>query len=294
MAEITVGVPVYNGDEFLETSLACLRGQTFRDIEVLIFDNGSQDRTAEIAQAFCAVDPRFRYFRHAENIGPVANFLAALEAADSPFFLWRAADDTSDADYIEKLLALLLAHPQRDIAVGRIVSQRPDGQVTDVHPVSPRIEAAGAFGRLAQLFCSHHGSWIYGLFRRQAMIPVLREVLTDYPYVWGWDNVAMFPFEFDRKVIGDNTTTFYQYLPFPVPRGDKAQRAARDDDKIAMGRAFMAFAHRHVARTIANPFERAFYQVAVAYFGHKRAYSFSKRLRRSVARGISRRRTRLA
>ncbi len=290
MAQVTVGVPVYNGADFLEKSLGCLRDQSFRDIEVLIFDNCSQDRTAEIAKAFCAIDSRFRYFRQAENVGAVANFLAALEAADSPFFLWRAADDASDADYIEKLHAALLANPDRDVAVGRIVSRLPDGRVTHVHPASPRIEADGAFGRLAQLFCSHHGSWIYGLFRRQAMIPVLREVLADYPYVWGWDNVAMFPFEFDRKVIGVDTTTFHQYLPFPTPRGDKAQRARRDDAKIEMGRAFMAFAHRHVARTIANPFERAFYQVAVAYFGHKRAASFGKRLRRGIARKLSVRR----
>jgi glycosyltransferase involved in cell wall biosynthesis len=287
MAQVTVGVPVYNGGDLLEKSLDCLREQSFRDIEVLISDNCSQDRTAEIAQRFCAIDSRFRYFRQAENVGAPANFLGVLEAASSPFFLWRAADDTSDADYIEKLLALLVANPQRDIAVARIVSRLPDGRVTHIHPVSPWIEADGAVGRLAQLFCSHHGSWIYGLFRRQAIIPILREVLTDYPYVWGWDNVTMFALEFDRKVIGDDTATFYQHLPFPVPRGDKAQRARRDDAKIEMGRAFMAFAHRHVSRTIANPLERAFYQVAVAYFGHKHPYSFSKRLRRSIARRIS-------
>ena len=287
MTQVTVGVPVYNGEDLLEKSLDCLREQSFRDIEVLIFDNCSSDRTAEIAQQFCAIDLRFRYFRQTENVGAPPNFLGALEAASSPFFLWRAADDTSDADYIEKLLALLVANPQRDIAVARIVSRLPDGRVTQIHPVSAWIETEGAFGRLAQLFCSHHGSWIYGLFRRQAMISILRQVLADYPYVWGWDNVAMFPFEFDRKVIGDDTTTFYQYLPFPTPRGDKMQRARRDDAKLEMGRAFMAFAHQHVARTIADPFERAFYQVAVAYFGHKRACSFSKRLRRAVAKRIS-------
>ena len=50
MAQVTVGVPVYNGADFLEKSLACLRDQTYRDIEVLIFDNCSEDATGEIAQ----------------------------------------------------------------------------------------------------------------------------------------------------------------------------------------------------------------------------------------------------
>ena len=287
MAQVTVGVPVYNNGDFLEASLACLRDQTFRDIEVLIFDNCSQDSTAKVAQQFCAADPRFRYFRQATNVGAPANFLAVLEAASSPFFLWRAADDASDANYIETLLALLAANPERDIAVARIVSRLPDGRVANSHPVSSWIEARGTVGRLAQLFTSHSASWIYGLFRRSAMIPILREVLSDYPYVWGWDNVAMFPLEFDRKVVGANTTTFYQYLSPPSPRGDKERRARRDDDKVEMGQAFMTFAHRHVARTIANPIERALLQIAVAYFGHKRASSFSKRIRRSIARTIS-------
>ena len=133
MAEVTVGVPVYNGGDLLEASLVCLRDQTFRDIEVLIFDNCSQDSTAEIAQRFCAANPRFRYFRQPTNVGAPANFLAALEAASSPYFLWRAADDASDANYIETLLALLIANPDRDIAVARIVSRLPDGHVANLH-----------------------------------------------------------------------------------------------------------------------------------------------------------------
>ncbi|MGO8780591.1 MAG: glycosyltransferase family 2 protein, partial [Rhodomicrobium sp.] len=122
MAQVTVGVPVYNGANYLEKCLTCLRDQTYRDIEVLIYDNCSEDATGEIAQRFCAADPRFRYFRQPENRGVLANFLGALEAARSPFFMWRAADDTSDLNYIETLLALLLAHPERDLAAARVVS----------------------------------------------------------------------------------------------------------------------------------------------------------------------------
>ena len=110
-------------------SLACLRNQTFRDIEVLIYDNCSEDATGEIAQRFCAEDPRFRYFRQPENKGPKRNFLEVLQAARSPFFMWRAADDTSDLNYIQVLLDLLLAHPDRDLAAPRVVYVFPDGRV---------------------------------------------------------------------------------------------------------------------------------------------------------------------
>ncbi len=213
MAQVTVGVPVYNGANYLEKCLTCLRDQTYRDIEVLIYDNCSEDATGEIAQRFCAADPRFRYFRQPENRGVLANFLGALEAARSPFFMWRAADDTSDLNYIETLLALLLAHPERDLAAARVVSAQPDGTNVKLRPISLKIARSGIAGELAQ-FLHSNGCWIYGLFRPQVMITIFREVMAHYPYVWGWDAAALIPLGLDKKVIGTNATTFYQYRPF--------------------------------------------------------------------------------
>ena len=95
---------------------------------------------AKSRKRFCAADPRFRYFRQPENKGALANFLNVFEAANTPYFLWRAADDTSDLNYIETLLALLQRHPERDMAVANIVGSLPDGRVKWEHPVSPLIE----------------------------------------------------------------------------------------------------------------------------------------------------------
>ena len=131
---------------------------------------------------------------------------------------------------------------------------------------------------MAQLFYSHP-AWYYGLFRREAIEARWREVVSAYPYVWGADVVTLFSLQFDRKIIGTNATTFYQYIRFPPPRRDKAQRVARDQEKLAMGRSFMAFAHQHVKQAISNPAERWFYNLVVAYFVHKHGYSLSKRLR---------------
>lgn len=63
MAAITIGVPVYNEEILLERALEALRTQPFADIEVLIYDNASTDKTPEIAQRFVAQDSRFHYFR---------------------------------------------------------------------------------------------------------------------------------------------------------------------------------------------------------------------------------------
>jgi glycosyltransferase involved in cell wall biosynthesis len=274
---VTVGVPVYNGAQWFEKSLTCLRDQTFRDFEVLIYDNCSDDGTPEIAQRFCAEDPRFRYFRQPENKGEQRNFIEVMEAARSPYFMWRAADDISDLNYIEKLAALLQAHPEKDLAASRIVNAYPDGRVSVDHRVSPAIERGGVAGRLAQIFLAHPG-WYYGLYRREAIAKVWPRVLKEFPYLKVADVATLFVFSFDRKVIGTNETAMYGLLRSPRPR-DAARRAETDGGKIERARALIDFANRHVDRSIEDPARRFFYRLVVAYFGAKHGYSLSKRLR---------------
>jgi glycosyltransferase involved in cell wall biosynthesis len=281
MAQVTVGVPVYNGAEYLEAGLACIRDQSYRDIEVIIYDNCSDDGTADIAKRFCAEDPRFRYFRQPVHKSATDNFIEVASAAQTPFFMWRAADDTSDLNYIETLLGLLIEHPDRDLAVARIVSSLPDGHIMVEHRVPAAIGLGGAGDHFAQLFRAHC-CWYYGLYRREVAVPLYREVITTYPFIFGVDNLMLFVLQFDGKVIGTNATTFYQYLRYPEPRLSSAERAKRDDIKIERGRSFAAFAHSHVNRRITNPAVRWFYHAVTAYFVHKRVYSFSKRIRRGI------------
>ena len=73
---VSIGVPVYNGDRFLAETLDAILAQTFADFEVVIVDNASTDRTAEIGQAYAARDPRISYQRNPANIGAMRNAFA--------------------------------------------------------------------------------------------------------------------------------------------------------------------------------------------------------------------------
>lgn len=68
MPEVSVIVPAYNAREFLEECLESIVNQSFKDIEVLVVDDGSTDGTAEIAESFCKKDSRVRLLRK-ENGG---------------------------------------------------------------------------------------------------------------------------------------------------------------------------------------------------------------------------------
>ena len=81
---VSIGLPVYNGEVYLSGALDTLLGQTFTDLELIISDNASTDRTPEICRSYAARDHRVRYIRHEVNRGVPWNHNFALGQASSP------------------------------------------------------------------------------------------------------------------------------------------------------------------------------------------------------------------
>ena len=226
MAAITIGVPVYNEADRLDRCLELLRAQTFSDFEVLIFDNASTDATGQIAQAFCARDPRFSYVRQPVNRGAIGNFNDVLKAARSPYFIWRAADDSADLNYLEVLHGLLEADPTKRLAVGRIVGTfRGEVERTTRFP---RLKGDGKLDDQWRLMFGASPSWVYGLYRREALIPILDRIVRDYgDDTWAWDFLLMLPFFMDAAVAGTDATSFEAALR-PAPRRARPEAATKD------------------------------------------------------------------
>ncbi len=109
---VTIGVPVYNGAAMLGDMLASLEAQTFKPFKVVICDNASTDQTPDIAQAFCARDPRFTYHRNPENIGAAPNFNRVWDIDHStPYYKWAAHDDSYAPTYLERCVEVLEREP---------------------------------------------------------------------------------------------------------------------------------------------------------------------------------------
>src|SRR5580704_17148522 len=92
---VSLALPVYNGEEFLHQAIDSLLQQTFDDFELIVSDNASTDRTAEICAEYVARDSRIRYYRNSENIGVVRNYNRSFQLAQGEYFRWNAADDVS-------------------------------------------------------------------------------------------------------------------------------------------------------------------------------------------------------
>ncbi len=97
---VSIGMPVRNGESFIEETIKSLLMQTFRDFELIISDNASDDSTPRICQHYAERDKRIRYFRLQKNIGLAPNFNEVFRIARGRYFKWACADDTYLPDFL--------------------------------------------------------------------------------------------------------------------------------------------------------------------------------------------------
>jgi glycosyltransferase involved in cell wall biosynthesis len=110
MPRLSIGIPVYNGQEYLPELLESLLVQTFEDFEILICDNASSDRTGDICREFAHRDRRVHYTCNERNLGAVANFNHVFEMSTAPLFKWAAHDDLYHSDYLSECIRVLDAN----------------------------------------------------------------------------------------------------------------------------------------------------------------------------------------
>jgi glycosyltransferase involved in cell wall biosynthesis len=104
---VTIGLPVYNGENFLRWAINSILQQTHVNFELIISDNASTDKTAEICQQYLKQDSRIKYFRNNMNIGAAENYNIVVRKAKGKYFKWAAHDDAIDPSYIEKCIDIL-------------------------------------------------------------------------------------------------------------------------------------------------------------------------------------------
>ncbi|SDJ36508.1 Glycosyl transferase family 2 [Frankineae bacterium MT45] len=108
---VSVLVPTYNGERYLDAALSCLQEQTYRNLEVLIRDDGSTDATAEIAARYTDTDPRFHYVVAPSNSGSTGNMIELLKLASGEYIKVLNQDDLLAPRCIERLLQPMLRDP---------------------------------------------------------------------------------------------------------------------------------------------------------------------------------------
>jgi glycosyltransferase involved in cell wall biosynthesis len=144
---VSIGLPVYNGQDFLAAAIDSMLAQSFTDFELIISDNGSTDRTPEICRRYAALDKRIRYYRESENRGLAWNFNRAFELARGEYFKWHAHDDLCAPTLLEKCVAVLDHDPSIVLCFARPMVIDHNGKPLPDDPTSWQPTAVTATTR---------------------------------------------------------------------------------------------------------------------------------------------------
>lgn len=167
---VSIGMPVYNGERFLEEAILSNLRQTHQNIELVISDNASNDATEEICRSFAASDDRVSYVRNETNLGAAGNYNLLVDLANGDYFRWANADDVVAPALIERTLPILQSRSDVVIAYGKTCLIDADGSVLREYDDNLNLESESAYDRYRQ-FKQSVGltNVIYGLMRTAAV-----------------------------------------------------------------------------------------------------------------------------
>ncbi len=128
MANLSVLMPAYNAERFLPEAIESVLAQTWRQFELIILNDGSQDRTREIAESYARRDSRVRVESHSNmGISPTMNQGLALSAGE--WVVLMHADDVMMPTRIERQLAFVAAHPELAAASSWVKHINAEGEI---------------------------------------------------------------------------------------------------------------------------------------------------------------------
>jgi len=194
---VSIGMPVFNGEKFLEKSISSLLNQTYQNFELIISDNASTDKTPQICNNFAKKDRRIKYIRQGENFGSIWNFNLVLEKAESKYFMWASADDFWEPKFIAKNIYFLESNNEFvcSASLSKLFGDNEDIKKIDskiqnfllkirfflkpvkIHSLDRTFEE-----NVREFLSKGHSDIMYGIFKRD----VLKESVKDIGFGIGW------------------------------------------------------------------------------------------------------------
>ncbi|HEY8468160.1 MAG TPA: glycosyltransferase family 2 protein [Longimicrobiales bacterium] len=167
---VSLGLPVYNGERYLEETIESILRQSYTDFELIISDNASTDRTEEICRRFVRRDGRVRYRRNERNIGAAPNYNLTFQLARGRYFKWVAHDDLYEPTFLERCVAALDSDPEVVLAYAAAVDIDEHGRFLGNVDFDLHVDAPHAHERFRYLVCINHSCLpIFGVIRADVL-----------------------------------------------------------------------------------------------------------------------------
>lgn len=165
-SRVTVCVPIYRGERFLEETLRTIVAQTWRDLDVVMSLDGPDPACEAICRRFLD-DPRFKLVIQPERLGWVGNFNWIMARVETEFCYYHQQDDLTDPTYAEVLVGHLKANPSAALAYCDLL---PMGRITGAFKQVPSVLGASPFMRMMTMLHEHWGAFAFrGMVRAEAV-----------------------------------------------------------------------------------------------------------------------------
>lgn len=285
MPSVTIGFPVYNAEEYIESALVSLTAQTHKDLIILISDNASTDKTPAIIKRWLKKDKRIVYHRQTTNIGPVANFQWVLHQAKTKWFLYGAHDDKWTPNYVSELYQNAIRNKGTQLSVGRCILTHPDGsddrELLFIEPKKSITSSA----KIRHLLRHANSGWFYGIYDRKALIDAFNEC-SEFRYTWAKDFLLLTPFIMNGTLCGTNKAAYYKRQTglssaLYKPQGFKAQAG------LYFG--FMGKVFKYLFKTNLNWFVKISLIPTIINYTERRAWKLRRILKSLFTAGLKER-----
>lgn len=213
---ISVIVPIYNGTEYLHKCIESILKQTYRDLEIILVDDGSAYLCGKACDEYANQDGRIRVI-HKENGGSTSARKAGLEIADGEFVGFVDGDDWIEPDYYEKMV-LAQEKTSADIVlsghfhdIGTDSRQVRDNFPVGVYAREQLLPTLLYTGRFFEYGVQPH--MVTKLFKKE--IAVKMQMRVDNRIVIGEDAAVVYPSVLEAETIYISDICAYHYIQHP-------------------------------------------------------------------------------
>lgn len=221
MPAVSVIVPVYNAEAFLDKCLESLAGQTLQDLEIICVDDCSTDDSPAILERWADKDARIKVISFAENRGPSAARNAALDSALGDYVGFVDSDDFVDPDFFDKLYNAAVSQ-KADVAKGTLMNYDPRKDASylrEIFNLNYRIR--------------EHKAWFFmtytsAIYRREMLRSAGIRFNPELRFFEDPHFSIMAALHYDKVAIVDEACYYYTDNPGSATRRDNSTRPIQD------------------------------------------------------------------
>lgn len=141
---VSIVVPVYRAEKYLKRCVDSLRNQTYKNIEIVLVDDGSPDSCPQLCDGYAAEDDRIRVV-HKQNGGLISAWQAGVRACSGDYLCFVDSDDWVETDMLQDMVSRLseTEEDSREIVCCNFVINRPGRETAHYHALAPGVYEGG-------------------------------------------------------------------------------------------------------------------------------------------------------